>query len=79
MHTDHSEHNDEHAKRLENVEVKLAYAEQALDTLGAVVVSQQRQIDALIAQVVTLKNRVPEGGDAEGAFRSLRDDLPPHY
>ncbi|MDO7731542.1 MAG: hypothetical protein MUP84_06185 [Burkholderiaceae bacterium] len=29
--------------------------------------------------MVTLKNRVPEGGDAEGAFRSLRDDLPPHY
>jgi SlyX protein len=79
MHTDHSEHDDEHAKRLENVEVKLAYAEQALDTLDAVVARQQRQIDALIAQVVTLKNRVPEGGDPGGAFRSLRDDLPPHY
>lgn len=79
MHTDHSEPDDEHAKRLENVEVKLAYAEQALDTLDAVVARQQRQIDALIAQVVTLKNRVPEGGDQGGAFRSLRDDLPPHY
>jgi len=79
MHTDHSKHNDEHAKRLENVEVKLAYAEQALDTLDAVVARQQRQIDALIAQVVALKNRVPEGGDQGGAFRSLRDDLPPHY
>ncbi|MDP4609163.1 MAG: SlyX family protein [Burkholderiaceae bacterium] len=71
--------NDPHAQRLENLEVKLSYAEDALDKLDAVVARQQTQIDALIAQVLTLKKRVPESGDTTGEFRSLRDDLPPHY
>ena len=70
---------DPHAQRLENLEVKLSYAEDALDKLDAVVARQQTQIDALIAQVLTLKKRVPESGDTTGEFRSLRDDLPPHY
>jgi hypothetical protein len=29
--------------------------------------------------VLQLKKRTPESGDSSGEFRSLRDDLPPHY
>ena len=72
-------HPDQLAQRVEDLEVKLAYTEDTLDKLDAVVARQQTQIDALIAQVVTLKKRAPEGGDSSGEFRSLRDDLPPHY
>jgi SlyX protein len=44
-----------------------------------VVARQQAQIDALIVQVLQLKKRTPESVDSSGEFRSLRDDLPPHY
>jgi len=71
--------NDLHAQRLEDLEVKLAYTEDAVDKLDAVVARQQTQIDALIVQVLQLKKRTPESGDLSGEFRSLRDDLPPHY
>jgi SlyX protein len=72
-------HIDQLAQRIEDLEVKLAYTEDTLDQLNTVVTRQQTQIDALVAQVLTLKKRVPESGDASGEFRSLRDDLPPHY
>ncbi len=71
--------NDLHAQRLEDLEVKLAYTEDAVDKLDAVVARQQAQIDALIVQVLQLKKRPPESGGTSGEFRSLRDDLPPHY
>jgi SlyX protein len=71
--------NDLHAQRLEDLEVKLAYTEDAVDKLDAVVARQQTHIDALIVQVLQLKKRTPESGDSSGEFRSLRDDLPPHY
>lgn len=72
-------HADQLAQRIEDLEVKLAYTEDTLDQLNTVVTRQQAQIDALVAQVLTLKKRVPESGDTSGEFRSLRDDLPPHY
>ena len=39
---------------------------------------QQREIDALIRELGEMKSRVPEAG-GEPTFRSLRDELPPHY
>ena len=72
-------HTDQFAQRIEDLEVKLAYTEDMLDQLNTVVTRQQAQIDALVAQVLTIKKRVPESGDAGSEFRSLRDDLPPHY
>ena len=35
------------------------------------------QIDALLREVSELRQRAPEGGALP--FRSLRDELPPHY
>ena len=65
-------------KRLDEVETKLAFSEDALDKLNEVVIQQQRLIDGLVAQLAELKQRVPEGRD-DAPFRSLRDELPPHY
>ncbi len=64
--------------RLENVETKMAFNEDALDQLNEVVIQQQRLIDGLVAQLTDLKRRVPEGSN-DALFRSLRDELPPHY
>ena len=64
--------------RLENVETKMAFNEDALDQLNEVVIQQQRLIDGLVSQLTDLKRRVPEGSN-DAPFRSLRDELPPHY
>lgn len=63
--------------RLEQLEIKLSYAEDLLDTLNALVTKQQNQIDWLLNEVNQLRRQRED--DAPGAFRSLRDELPPHY
>ena len=65
-------------QRLTDLEIKASYSEDAIDQLNAVIVRQQRQIDALLAEVSGLRQQLPEEGP-QRAFRSLRDELPPHY
>ena len=62
--------------RLINLELKLLDLEHTIDQLNEVVVRQQAQIDRLVRELLELAQRQP--GDAPG-FRSLRDELPPHY
>ena len=64
-------------ERLTELEIKAIYAEDLLDSLNQVIVRQQEQIDLLLREVALLKARAPEEGT--GNFRSLRDELPPHY
>jgi SlyX protein len=65
------------AQRLTDLEIKASYAEDTLDRLNEVIVQQQRQIDLLTRELLELKQRpAPEGAPV---FRSLRDELPPHY
>ncbi len=65
-------------QRLTDLEIKSSFQEDALDQLNAVVARQQRQIDALLRELATLRDQLPDA-DAPRPFRSLRDDLPPHY
>mgnify|MGYP000102339380 FL=1 len=63
--------------RLMALEIKSSYAEDLLEQLNQQVYEQQRQIDALLAEVGQLRRQMPEGGSA--GERNLRDELPPHY
>ena len=63
--------------RLTNLEIKASFTEDLLDRLDQVVIRQQRQIDALIAEVLALRSQIQQT-DA-GPARTLRDELPPHY
>lgn len=65
-------------QRLTDLEIKASFTEELLDQLNEVVVRQQRQIDALLREVANLRQQAPEDPGAN-PFRSLRDDLPPHY
>jgi SlyX protein len=65
-------------QRLTDLEIKASFNEDALVQLNAVVVRQQRQIDALLRELDALRNQLPEA-EAPRPFRSLRDELPPHY
>ncbi len=66
--------------RLTELEIKLAFTEDLVDSLNAIVIRQQQQLDALIREVTWLRSQAPSDTDANGAAsRSLRDELPPHY
>jgi SlyX protein len=63
--------------RLTNLEIKASYSEDLVEQLNQIIIRQQTQIDALIREVMQLKDRVPETSSSQG--RNLRDDLPPHF
>ena len=69
---------DDTERRLTNLEMKASDAEDTLDRLNDVIVRQQAQIDLLLREVLLLRAQSPSAEDAS-AFRSLRDELPPHY
>ncbi|GLS15902.1 SlyX family protein [Hydrogenophaga electricum] len=68
---------DDTERRLEQLEVRNGFAEDLLDTLNALVARQQAQIERLQAEVAELRRRRED--DTGPAWRSLRDELPPHY
>ncbi len=63
-------------ERITELEVKLAFAEDLLETLNQTVFRQQAQIERLVREVRELRDQM-ESLPVEQ--RSLRDDLPPHY
>ena len=64
--------------RLTDLEIKASFTEDLVDQLNAIIIRQQQQLDALAREVRELRQQ--GAGDSGGpAFRSLRDELPPHY
>ncbi|NTV87050.1 MAG: SlyX family protein [Burkholderiaceae bacterium] len=68
---------DNTGRRLTDLEIKASFTEDLLDQLNQIIVNQQQQIDALLRELSDLRQRLPEGGAVP--YRSLRDELPPHY
>ena len=68
---------DDTARRLTELEIKASFADDLMDQLNQVIVRQQAQIDLLLREVAMLRAQTP--ADETPAFRSLRDELPPHY
>jgi len=62
--------------RLDELEIKASFTEDLLDQLNETIVRQQKLIEHLARELADLRQQVPEGG---AAFRSLREELPPHY
>ena len=63
-------------ERVTELEVKLAFAEDLLETLNQTVFRQQAQIERLQREVRELRDTLQ---GLPGEQRSLRDELPPHY
>lgn len=63
--------------RLTEIETKLAFAEDLIDTLNRTVFRQQEQIDLLQAQLRLLHGQL-QALQPEDA-RSPREEIPPHY
>lgn len=68
----------ENDARLENLEMKLAYLEQASLELGDVVYRQQQELDALSARMQRLSDRLQALGERDPEHTPA-DEKPPHY
>ena len=64
-------------RRLTELEIKASFSEDLLDQLNQQVYRQQRVIERLQGELLDLRAQLQE--TATPAFRSLRDELPPHY
>ena len=64
-------------QRLVDLEIKASFTEDLLDDLNRLIANQQAQIDALIRRLDQMQDQAAAG--ETGHFRSLRDELPPHY
>lgn len=63
-------------QRLTELEIKAAFTEDLVEELNRTIVRQQQQIDLLVRELLQLRD---QADSAQPAFRSLRDELPPHY
>lgn len=70
-------HPDPSEQRLTDLEIKASFTEDLVDTLNAIVARQQQQIDQLARELAALRQQMPAPDAA--SFRSLRDEMPPHY
>ena len=63
--------------RITELEVKLAFAEDLLETLNQTVFRQQERIDRLQQELRSMRQQMLQAQPTEE--RSLRDEIPPHY
>jgi SlyX protein len=63
--------------RFTELETKLAFAEDLLETLNQTVARQQSQIDSLQQQLRLLHQQMKDAVPDEA--RTPRDEIPPHY
>ncbi|WP_434516664.1 SlyX family protein [Dechloromonas sp. ARDL1] len=63
--------------RITELEIKISYTEDLVEELNRTVFRQQQQIDLLAKELRNLRDQVQNNQPQE--FRSLRDDIPPHY
>ena len=63
--------------RINELEVKLSFAEDLHEELNRTVYHQQLQIDRLQQAVRELREQAATA--APGESRNLRDEIPPHY
>ena len=63
--------------RLNELEMKIALADDMLDQLNQTIFRQQQQIDALAQEIRSLRQQHPQDRNTSGT--TLLDELPPHY
>jgi SlyX protein len=64
-------------ERVTRLEEKSAFADDLAEQLNEVIVRQQNQIDLLVLELTRLKQQA--ASSEAPRFRSLREELPPHY
>jgi len=67
--------------RIDELEVKMSFAEDMIDELNRSVFRQQEQLDLMQQQIMLLHQYLQSVTQSVTATetRNLRDELPPHY
>jgi SlyX protein len=65
-------------EHLNELEAKLAFAEDLIETLNQTVIRQQGQLDSMQQQLRLLHQQMKDARPNEEAV-NLRDEIPPHY
>lgn len=68
----------ETARRIDTLEERIAYQDDAIETLNQTITRQWDQIDAMARQIALLADRLREA-EARTAASSPNDVPPPHY
>jgi SlyX protein len=63
-------------ERIDALEIRLTYQDEAIETLNKTITAQWQQIDALTRQVALLQERLQE---AEANAPAASNEPPPHY
>ena len=61
-----------------DLQTRLAFQEDSIDTINQIVVRQQSEIDLLKREIIQLKGIVDDFRDSQGDGVSVTE-LPPHY
>jgi uncharacterized coiled-coil protein SlyX len=64
------------SERIDALEMRLTYQDEAIETLNQTITAQWLKIDALTRQVAELRERLQE---AEGNATGPANERPPHY
>ncbi|MFZ5734353.1 MAG: SlyX family protein [Pseudomonadota bacterium] len=65
-------------RRIEALEERVTYQDDAIETLNQTITKQWAQIDALTRQIANLTDRLRET-EAKSALGAPGDEPPPHY
>lgn len=65
--------------RITELEMKVAFQDDTINQLDAVICKQQKQIDMLISRQKQLFDFANDSAKDTKATSSLTDDIPPHY
>lgn len=66
-------------RSVEELEFKVAFLEDALSKLSDEHYQQQRELDTLKAQYVSISQKLKTGFDNDDNHMPIEDDRPPHY
>jgi SlyX protein len=64
--------------RMAEVEIKLSYSEDLIETLNTTVYRQQLQIEQLVQEFRAMRED-KRNEEARAGLKNIRDDIPPHY
>jgi SlyX protein len=64
--------------KIEQIEIKIAYLEQANTELSDVVYRQQQELDQLRARLLAITAKL-DTAQSQGTAYKLEDEKPPHY
>ncbi len=66
-------------ERIENLELKYAYQEQAINEMSDIIYQQQKKIERMEELLRAVMEKATENESGASHVTSLLDEIPPHY